>query len=94
MTYLKEQLKQSKGFTLIELLIVTVILAVIAGAIFATFSAGIKIWQRTNEMLPQEDINIFSARLERDLRNVIKFSNLNFTGKEEKISFPAIDRHG
>ncbi len=65
-------------------------LSVISVAIYATFSAGIKIWQKTNNALPQEDVNIFCEKLEIDLRNSFQFTDIDFIGGRDKLSFPSI----
>lgn len=76
-----------RGFTLIELLIVTVLLAVVSLAIYATFNNGIKIWQKINEYVFQEDLGIFFEEFTVDLRNAFKSKQFDFLGDKEKFEF-------
>ena len=76
-----------KGFTLIEMLIVLAMLSLIGLAIFATLSNGIRIWQRLNQAVGQEDINILFDRIARELRNTFEFSTIKFQGEEDKVAF-------
>lgn len=82
--------KNKNGFTLIELLIVTALLAVISLSIYATFNSGIKIWQRVNKQLPEEDLDIFFEKFALDLRNSFKFNGLNFLGEEKRLEFATL----
>jgi len=82
--------KSSFGFTFIELILVTAILAVVSLAIYTTFNNGIKIWQRINKQLPEEDVDIFFDKFARDLRNTSKFRGINFIGKEDRIEFASL----
>lgn len=75
------------GFTLIELLIVTVLLAVVSLAIYATFNNGIRIWQKVNEQVLQEDLDVFFEEFTLDLKNAFKFSPFNFLGEEDRFEF-------
>ena len=79
-----------QGFTLIEMLVVTVMLSVISLAIYATFNNGIKIWQKINKPIPQEDLYIFLDRFVSDVKNTFKFTGLNFLGKVDRLEFPAL----
>lgn len=82
--------KNKNGFTLIELLIVTALLAVISLAIYATFNSGVKIWQRVNKQIPEEDLDIFLEKFTLDLRNSFKFNGFNFLGEEKRFEFPTL----
>jgi prepilin-type N-terminal cleavage/methylation domain-containing protein len=83
-------LKKNNAFTLIELLIVTAILFVISICIYATFNNGIRIWQRLNQGAPEQDLYIFFDRFGSDIRNCLKFKNINFYGRESELSFAAL----
>lgn len=87
MQSIRKKNKNSFGFTLIELLIVSALLAVVSLAIYATFNNGIKIWQRINTQLPQEDLDIFLEKFALDLRNTFKFSGFNFLGAKNRLEF-------
>ncbi len=79
-----------RAFTLIELLIVSVMIPIIAFAIFSSFNNGIKIWQRINKEVPGEDLNIFFDKFSMDLRNSFEFSGIKFSGKNNEVGFASI----
>ena len=78
------------GITLIELLIVTALLSVVSLAMYAVFSNGMKIWQRVNQELPEENLDIFFDKFALDLRNSLKFSGLGFSGEEDRLEFATL----
>lgn len=78
------------GFTLIELLLVVAILSVVSLAMYAVLNNGLKIWQRINKQLPQEDAVIFSERFSRDLENSFKSASIKFTGRKEALEFATV----
>jgi prepilin-type N-terminal cleavage/methylation domain-containing protein len=79
--------RYNSGFTLVELLIVVVIFSMISFTLYSTFSNGIKIWQKIDQEIPEEDINIFLEKFSTDLRNAFKFTGLFFIGKRDRIEF-------
>ncbi len=79
-----------RGFTFIEILIVTMMMSVVSLAIYSAFNNGIKIWQRINRQLPQEDINIFFDKFTADLKNCVKLKNISFIGKADMLEFAGI----
>ena len=79
--------RNNRGFTLVEILIVLVMLSIIGLTIFTTLNNGIRIWQRLNQVVNQEDINILFERIARELHNTFKYSTIKFLGEEAKISF-------
>jgi prepilin-type N-terminal cleavage/methylation domain-containing protein len=79
--------KAQSAFTLVELLIVLAMISIIGLAIFTTLSNGIRIWQRLNLTVAQEDINIFFERIARELRNTFEFSTIKFQGDCDRIAF-------
>ena len=89
----------AKGFTLVELLIITSILAIIALAIASTFAGGLNVYERVQRYGGvQADVLLFLEKIERDLRNTIESSEIDFIGDKETISFAGIidtiDRRG
>lgn len=78
------------GFTLIEILIVVSIVAIVSLAIYSTFGNGIKIWQRLNEEVAEEDVNIFLDKFAADLRNSFKFTGIDFSGGKQKLEFATL----
>ena len=85
-----EIMKNQRAFTLVELLIVTAITAVISLAIYTTFNNGLKVWQRVNNAVPEENLNLFFDRFGSDLRNALKFSSLPFLGDRYRLEFPTL----
>jgi hypothetical protein len=61
--------------------------SIIGLAIFTTLNNGIKIWQRLNQTVGQEDINIFFERIARELRNTFAFNTIRFSGENHQIAF-------
>lgn len=83
--------KQNRaGVTFIELLIVSAMLSVLSLAVYATFNNGIKAWQKINQELPEQNINIFFDKFTSDLKNCFGFSNIGFLGSENKIEFARV----
>ncbi|MDB4349758.1 prepilin-type N-terminal cleavage/methylation domain-containing protein [Omnitrophica bacterium] len=82
--------KNSLGFTLVEMLVVSAIVVVISLAIYTTFNNGIKIWERANETIPEEDLNIFFDRFSSDLRNGFNFKEIEFKGNSDRLEFATL----
>ena len=78
------------GFTLVELLISSVVISVIALAAYFSLAAGIRIWQRVNQKAEYEDLAFFLDRFGSDLRNCLEFSNINFSGTKDRVSFASL----
>ncbi len=90
MIRLTRKASSKNSFTLIELLLVVVLLSVVSLAMYAVLNNGIKIWQRVNKGLPQEDVFIFFDKFSRDLRNSFKFSTIKFSGRETSLEFATV----
>jgi len=82
--------KPNIGFTLVELLLVLAMLAIVSLAVYATFNSGIKIWQRINTEIPEEDLDIFFYKFSSDLRNSFKFTGIDFLGEKDKVAFSTL----
>jgi len=78
------------GFTLIELAVVAAMVVVVSLAMYAVFNNGIKIWQKINCPMQQEDLGIFFDRFTHDLRNSFKFSGIVFSGEAERLQFATL----
>jgi prepilin-type N-terminal cleavage/methylation domain-containing protein len=79
-----------KAFTLVELLIVTAMLGVVSLTVYAIFNNGFKIWQRVNQPLAQEDIDIFLDKWTIDLRNCLKIQGISLTGNKNSLEIPTL----
>ena len=88
--YPASRIPKQYGFTLIELLIVIVIISIIASAIYATLSNGIRIWQRINQKTSGEDLAFFLDRFASDIRNCRKFTGINLTGELQEVAFASL----
>jgi hypothetical protein len=88
--FVKSRRNPKSGFTLVELLLIITLLSVVSLAMYAVLNNGVKIWQRINRQLPQEDVAIFLDKFSRDLRNSFKFSGVAFSGREENLMFATI----
>jgi len=79
------------AFTLLELLITSSIVAIIALAIFSTFSMGIRAYKRVHYFgLAQADVLLSFEKLEKDLHNTLNFSGIDFIGENRKVSFAGL----
>ena len=84
-------LNPERGFTLIEMLITTSILGIIAVAIFSTFASGLNIYKRVRAYSGvQVDVLFAFEKMERDLRNALNFSGIDFSGDTKEISFAGV----
>ncbi|MCM8780610.1 MAG: prepilin-type N-terminal cleavage/methylation domain-containing protein [Candidatus Omnitrophica bacterium] len=84
------QSKSKFAITLIELLIVVMLIGILSLVAYATFSSGVRIWQRFNQPIPEEDVNIFFDRLNSDLRNSFRFKDIAFVGRQDRFEFPTL----
>lgn len=82
--------KDSKGLTLAELLIVSAVLAVVSLAVYSITDNGIKIWQRLNQKLPEEDLNICFEKFVADLRNTARVNGIVFSGEETEFKLATL----
>lgn len=82
--------KNKSGFTLIELLLVVSMLAIVSLSIYATFNNGIKIWQKINRTLPEEDLVILFDKFTSDLNNSLNFDSIKFLGTEGKVELATL----
>ena len=79
--------EKKHAFTLIELTLVAALIAVIGLVVYASFSAGAKIWERAKNNIPEADAHIFLGKISSDLRNAFKFSGIKPSGGATDISF-------
>ena len=79
-----------KGMTLVEVLLVVSLVSFVSLCIFHVINNGLQVWQRSRQVSLEEDVVIFFDKLSRDLRNVYRFSKLDFQGGPHKLTFPTI----
>lgn len=65
-------------------------LGIISLAIFSTFNNGLKVWQKINRPLAEEDLGIFLDKLAQDLNNCLKLTNIPFTGDQNSLGVPTL----
>lgn len=76
--------------TFVEILIVSALFAVISLALYNVFSNGIRIWQRAQNVVREEEIVIFFEKITKDLNNAYNYAGIPFEGTRNKFSFPSI----
>jgi type II secretory pathway component PulJ len=87
---MRKFLQQRKSFTLVETILVVALIAMISIAIFRSLTNGMKIWERSQRFVLEEDVAIFLDRFEREVRNAFNYSLFIFDGEEDRILFPTI----
>lgn len=78
------------GFTFVEIMLVTAIFATLSTAIFTCLSNGIKLWDRGQKLMSDEDAVIFLDRFASDLRNTSRYARIPFAGGEQTLAFPTM----
>lgn len=76
-----------KGFTFIEVLLAVSLFSLIGVALYSTFASALKIWEKSQRVVIEEDVTIFFDKLTQDLRNTFYYSQIRFLGKEQSLSF-------
>lgn len=71
-------------------MVVSALLAVIALAVFSTFSSGVKLYQRTGQIGRSEEAVMFLERFSSDARNSFVFSGIAFNGTDKSLQMPAV----
>ncbi len=82
--------RERSAFTLIEVLLVSVMLSVVALAVYKAFSDGITLWKKVNAEVPEEDLSIFFSDMAGRMASVFKHGAVPFEGGRDRVSFPAI----
>lgn len=87
--------RTAPGFTLIEFLVAAAIMSIISLAIVATFATGLRVYEKVQNYVGlRADTLIALEKMERDLRNVISSSSIEFIGDHDEVSFAAITAEG
>lgn len=77
--------KESSAFTFVEMVIVSAMVAVVALAIYATLSNGVKVYKRVSAPLSDEDVLIFLDKFSKDVKNSLTYSGISASGAPEKL---------
>lgn len=81
---------KKSGMTFIEVLIVSALIAVVSLSLYHGLNNGLKVWQRSQQLVVEEDILIFFEKLTKDLHNAYRFSTIAFEGVPSRFAFPVI----
>lgn len=81
---------RNKGMTFMEILIVVSLISLISLALYQAFSNGIRIWEKSHELVIEEDVAIFFDKFSKDLNNAFFFSSIPFEGDNSTCSFPSL----
>lgn len=76
-----------KAFTFIEVLLVATMFALVGTALYGAFSSAIKLWDRSQRMVMEENVTVFFDKISEDLRNTFYYAQIRFVGREESLSF-------
>jgi prepilin-type N-terminal cleavage/methylation domain-containing protein len=83
-------LKKKNAMTLIETLIVVSLVGLLGLAIYQSLANGIRIWDRSREIVTEEDVIVFFDKINTDLRNAFFYSKIRFEGGEYRFTFPTL----
>ena len=79
------------GFTLVELLVTVSLLGMIAGTVAATFSGGMRVWERIQSRGTHGQwIEVTLDQVRRDIGSMRAFAPIEFKGEYDEVSFPAL----
>lgn len=78
------------GLTLIETLLAVALVTMVGLALYHSFSMGVNVWDRSQQVNIEEDVAIFFDKLSFDLYNSFLFSQIKFEGNEFRFAFPTI----
>jgi len=82
----------NKGLTLIEMLIVCALVSMLGLVLYTSLVNGMKIWQRSQKLVVEEDVVIFFDKISRDMRNSFFHSEISVQGDADSFYFPTIVR--
>jgi len=89
-----------QGMTLMEILVVVTLLSGVTLLVYKAFTNGLQVWQKSRELVIEEDIAVFFEQFSRDIYNTVSISTMAFEGESERCSFPivipltALSHHG
>ncbi len=83
-------LRRRHGFTLMETLLVAGLIAMTGLALYQTVDNGIRLWERSQDVLLSEDAMLFLDRLTQDLHNTLDYAFLPFDGKSSRVQIPTV----
>ncbi len=81
-----------RAFTLIEMLLVASLLSVTGLAVYHAIANGLRVWEYSRRYSAEEDAAIFFEKINSDLQNAYRYSQISFEGKADKIFIPTVVR--
>ena len=78
------------GFSLVEMLIVCAILPAVSFAIFANFSAAMRLWQRFEVPDRNESLAVFYLKTDRDFGQGFQYKGSPFRGAAQDLALMSI----
>ena len=91
--YIKQYIKRLQniqGMTLMEILLVASLISIISVAIYNALSNGLRVWERSRQVVVEEDIAIFIDKLTTDLHNTFFYSKIKIEGNDYRFTFPTM----
>ncbi len=82
--------KYKAGVTFIEMLLVVSLISVIGLTLYQSISNGVKIWEKSQRFIVDENVAIFFDKMIYDLRNALNYSLIAFEGRETRLAFAGI----
>ena len=83
-------MKKKSGLTLIEVSLTVVLASVVALAVYSTLSFGVRIWQRFQAGMAEEDAALFFSKAGDEFENTLIYAGLKFHGNQTSLTFPTI----
>ena len=81
---------KSRGLTLVEMLVTMSLLVLITATVSATFSGGMRVWERLRGGPRDQWTQVAFAQVRHDLLNLRRFAPVAFKGAYDEFSFPAL----
>ncbi len=83
---------KASGFTFIEIIVVTVIVATLSAALYATFSQGVRLWGRVAKDRGEWKADVWLDKMTGELRNTFHDPQWRFRGTRAELFFSSLDR--
>ncbi|MEI7750946.1 MAG: prepilin-type N-terminal cleavage/methylation domain-containing protein [Candidatus Omnitrophota bacterium] len=88
------KLGKRQGFSLIEMIVVLVITAILSGAIYTTFSQGLRLWSRGSKDRSEWRIHLFLEKFTAELRNSFMDPKWSFQGNKNALMLATVAHEG
>jgi len=79
-----------KAFTLVEAALAAALAAIVGVVIFATFSSGLRLWQRRQEGASVRSVALLFERMQRDIENGCPYGTWALRGNATQFEFPSL----